>query len=451
MHQSPSFLKKLEAVRLPARAKRPVGALIVMIQDFVRCDLPKQASAMAYVTLLSLVPSLVAIFCVLSLFSPMLGKGNMMATIREFVLSNLAANSGQQVVTYLDKMIGGLDLKKIGWQSFASVLVTLILLLRQIEEALNRIWLVRKGRNVFTRFMYFWTFLTLGTLFVAIIIGVSSGFEVKKYLNLGAEVTRVSGGNFDFMTTWLGSFLFFLMVYKFVPNCFVAARSAAIGALASSTILLVAGYFYGVFVRDSTNYQTLYGAIAQLPIFLLWLYICWTIILLGALIAWRMQEGFPTSEADDTLDAVETPSDTLRNIQIRSMLPTIVLLAIYRHFSQGTGQGLGAQALAHAIKLPLSWVSEALDILEHYGFVIISKTQANSADGNVLEPYYPAMPAERLTASRLVADLGHPVTEWMQHWKHDLPMDLPHALAILKTPSDPGKDLTVAQVLEQSP
>lgn len=451
MQQGPSFLKKLESVPLPARAKRPVGALIVMIQDFTRCDLPKQASAMAYVTLLSLVPSLVAVFCVLSLFSPMLGKGSMMATVREFVLSNLAANSGQQVVSYLDKMIAGLDLKKIGWQSFASVLVTLILLLRQIEEALNRIWLVRKGRNVFTRFMYFWTFLTLGTVVIAIIVGMSSGFNLKAFLNVSAEVTRVSGGHFDFLPTWIGSFLFFLLVYKFVPNCFVELRPALWGALVSSTILLIAGHFYGVFVRDSKNYQTLYGAIAQLPIFLLWLYICWTIILFGALIAWRMQEGFPTTEAEDTLDAELVPSDTLRNIQVRSMLPTILLLAIYRHFDQGTGRGLGAQALAHMIKLPLSWVSEALDVLEHLGFVVVSKSQAIIGESLVTDPYFPVIPADRLTTTRLISDLGQPVSEWMQHWKHELSIDLPQALKILNTSREVDKELTLSQVLEMAP
>lgn len=454
MHQGPSFLKKLEAVPLPQRAKRPVSALLVMIQDFLRCDLPKQASAMAYVTLLSLIPSLVAIFCVLSLFSPMMGKGNMLQTVREFVLSNLAASSGQQAVSYLDKMIGGLDLKKIGWQSFASVLVTLVMLLRQIEEALNRIWLVRKGRNIFTRFMYFWTFLTLGTVVIAIIVGVSSGFNVKQYLKLGAEVTQASGGRFGFVTTWAGSFVFFAFLYKFVPNCLVEAKPAAVGAAASSTILLIAGYFYGLFVRDSKNYQTLYGAIAQLPIFLLWLYICWTIILLGALIAWRMQEGFPESEEEDTLDAAGTPAEALRNVQVKSMLPTVLLLAIYRNFQEGTGRGMGAQELAHAVKLPLSWVSEALDVLEEMGYVIVSKTQIAplESDATVLDPYYPALPADKLTMPRLMGDLGRPVAEWMAHWQYELPLDLPRALQILNSPTaGVGRELTVAQVLEMAP
>lgn len=426
------FLKKIEAMSLPPRLQRGVGAVSVVAHDVLRCDLLKQASAMAYVTLLSLVPSLVAIFCVLSLFSPMLGKDNMMAEVREFVLSNLASASGQQVVAYLDQMIASLDLKKIGWQSFASVLVTLVLLLRQIEEALNRIWLVHKARNIFTRFMYFWTFLTLGTVVIATVIGVSSGFNIESYFKFGAEVQRVSAGRFSFVSTWLGSFIFFFLLYKIVPNCWVQTRPALLGATVSSTVLLLAGIFYGLFIRDSKNYQTLYGAIAQLPIFLLWLYICWTIILLGALIAWRVQEGFPKNQQDDTLDAAVSPLDELRNIQVKALLPQLVLLAVYRNFQQATGQGIGVQALAHALKLPQSWVSEAVRALEQLGFVIAAKLQAGSLAVETLQAYFPAIPADRLRVSRLANELGRPMSEWMAHWQHDVPVELAEALRQLQ-------------------
>lgn len=426
------ILKKIESMALPPWLQRLVGATTVVVHDVLRCDLLKQASAMAYVTLLSLVPSLVAIFCVLSLFSPMLGKDNMMEAVREFVLSNLASASGQQVVAYLDQMIGGLDLKKIGWQSFASVLVTLVLLLRQIEEALNRIWLVHKARNIFTRFMYFWTFLTLGTVVMATVIGVSSGFKIDSFFVIGAEVQRASAERFGFVSTWLGSFIFFFLLYKIVPNCWVHTRPAILGACVSSTVLFVAGIFYGLFVRDSKNYQTLYGAIAQLPIFLLWLYICWTIILLGALIAWRVQEGFPHNQQEDTLDATASPIDELRNVQVKALLPQLVLLAVYRNFHEATGKGIGTQALAHALKLPQSWVGEALNALEQMGLVIVTKSQARSLTVEPLDAYFPAIPADRLSVTRLISELGKPVSEWMAHWQTDLPMGLANALQQLQ-------------------
>lgn len=409
-------------------AAKPVSAAIVLVSDFIRCDLTKQASAMAYVTLLSLVPSLVAIFCILSLFAPMLGKGGTLVTqVREFVLSNLAAESGGQVVAYLDRMLASLDLKKIGWSSFASVLVTLVLLLRQIEEALNRIWMVRKGRNIFTRFMYFWTFLTMGTVVVGIIVGVTSGQKMKQVLNLQQPLTMATGsGVGEWLTSWGGAFCFFFFLYKLVPNCLVRAKAAAIGAVASATMLNVGGSLYGLFVRDSKNYQTLYGAMAQLPIFLVWLYVCWTVILLGALFAWRLQEGFPVDEKEDTLDEAQTPIESLRNSQVKSLLPTICLAAIYRNFQQATGRGISADELGHALHLPGTWVGEALDVLEGLGYAVMSKNE-----GDTVDTYYPAFPPESLSLGRISVDLGRPLRDWLAHWHHDLPLDITRLLDLL--------------------
>jgi membrane protein len=255
--------KHLDAVHryLPESIRSRSHVARVFVQDIVRCDLTKQASAMAYVTLLSLVPSLVAIFCVLSLFTPLLGKGSsLIDQAREFILQNLAAESGEAVVRYLDKMISKISLATIGWSSFASVLVTLILLLRQVEEALNRIWLVRKGRNVFIRFMYFWTFLTLGMVVVAIGVGVTASlsfpalFSASRGVNIGPAAWVIANS-----TELLGAFIFFFFLYKIGPNCTVGTKNAAIGAAVAGTALQFSGWLYGIYVKDAKNYENLYA------------------------------------------------------------------------------------------------------------------------------------------------------------------------------------------------
>lgn len=454
-----ALAKKLEArgLRLPTPLIHPLNGATVLFHDFVRCDLLKQASAMAYVTLLSLIPSLVAIFCVLSLFSPIVGKGsNLIDEIRAFILQNLASGSGDAAVAYLDRMLSSLDLASIGWSSFASVLVTLVMLLRQIEEALNRIWLIKKGRNVFTRFMYFWTFLTLGIVVLAVGVGVTSGFDVKKLVTSAAD--EVGGkGPIAALMSWavplVGSFLFFFFLYKVVPNCYVAAKSALWGAASAAVMLNVAARFYGKYVASSSNYQTLYGALAQLPLFLMWLYICWIIILLGALICWRVQEGFPKADDEETLDAVKHPLEQLRNVQVKSVMPLLTLLAIYKNFQQGTGRGLSGQDLAHKLKMPVSWVGDALDALGSLGYVIASKTLDDVTDGpTVTDPWYPAVPAEQLTMSRLTRDLAKPMEDWLAHWHHELPLDLRLALQVLTAPELGAKEsATLADALTRIP
>lgn len=440
-------VEDVTGIRLPSAVRHPFNVIWTLFHDLNRCDLMKQASAMAYVTLLSLIPSLVAIFCVISLFSPMAGKGsNLIDQLKSFILSNLASGSGESVVTYLDKMLSNLDVASMGITSFGSVLVTLILLLRQIEEALNRIWFIKKGRNIFARFMYFWTFMTLGVLVLGLGFGLSSGFSLEKYLS---PATAAQNGVPGWIVGIIGSFLFFFFVYKVVPNCRVAARHAAVGAIVSAVLLQQSSRFYGLYVKHAVSIQTLYGVLAQLPLFLTWLYICWIIILLGALISWRMQEGFPDALAENTFDAATNPVEHLRNVKVQAMLPLITLVAIYKSFHQGSGRGVSEHDLTHALKLPSIWISEALDVLSSLGYVIASKPAADEGEGaSALDPYFPAYPAESLTLSKMQADLARPVDEWLRDWKHDLPLDLAKTIAVFGSANvDAHPDSTFADAL----
>jgi membrane protein len=360
-------------------------------------------------------------------------NGDLVSALRDFILNNLAPESADAVVNYLDHMLANLNLKTIGISSFASVLFTLVLLLRQIEEALNRIWLVHKGRNPITRFMYFWTFLTFGAVVVGVAIGFSSGFDLKNLIGLDAQSAVVPdkglGGS---IAAWVSPFLFFFFIYKVVPNCRVFWRNAAIGAAASAFFLNQASRLYGLFVVDSKSYQTLYGALAMLPVFLTWLYICWIIILVGALISWRLQEGFPKDQAEGALDGATKPLDLLRNTQIQGTLPLVALLAVHKRFQEGRGDGLSSQDLAHRLHLPAAWVSDAISGLEALGYVVAAKPHGE--DGiSVLDPFYPTRPATALMLPQVLSDMAKPMNDWMAHWHHDFPADFPGILAKIRS------------------
>jgi membrane protein len=448
-----SYLQRLDTSRTPEPLKHPIRGLRVLLHDIARCDLLKQASAMAYVTLLSLIPSLVAIFCVLSLFSPLVGSGtSFVDEIKDFILENLAEDTGESVVQYLEGMLGHLSLASLGWSSFASVLVTLILLLRQIEEALNRIWLVHKGRNIFARFMSFWTFLTLGVVVVALLLGVTSGFDFHELFGLTPDEVHHGHKVVGWLVGLGGAFLFFFFLYKVVPNCYVATRSAAVGALLASVLLTQGGQIYGMYVQNAKNYATLYGALAQLPIFLTWLYICWIIIMLGALVSWRFQEGFPKEEEDETLDAAALPLDRLRNVQVKAALPLVALVSIYKHFQHGTGHGVSAQQLAHALRIPVAWVAEAVAALGALGYVVAAKQRhTSSPELSVTDPFFPAYPAESVAFARVRSDLGRPLDEWLTHWHHDLALDLRQALQLVAQPLPGGPKASFAEALATLP
>ncbi len=409
----------------------------IIWSDVGRCDLLKQASAMAYITLFSLVPSLAAVFTLISLFTPLLGNNShLMTSARGFILENLAAGSGSQVVDYLQQFLGQLDLKKIGMTSFAGIVVTLILLLRQIEQALNRIWLVRQDRNVVTRFVYFWTFLTLGAFVGSIVIGLVSGYRIQELIDVSAVVGKRSwiALIFSSLVTWGVWVGFFFLTYKVIPNCPVGRREATIGAIVAGTLLHLGARLYGYYASNFTSYKNIYGALAAVPVFLLWIYICWAIILFGALIAWRVQQGFPESEDKDTVDKVVKPLDRIRNLRIQEMLPLAVLVIVHRHFAAGSGRPVCVDEMVHKSKLPQDWIVDACEALVQLGLIVEARLPGEHGVGSLLEElrlgYLPAKPAAMIDLVELNSSLAAPAFEWLEGWHHEFDFDLP---AVMRT------------------
>ena len=143
-----------------------------LVQDVRRAEVVEFAYSMAYVTLLSLVPSLAAVFGLIDLFTPFLGSNSgLIVEIRAFLVRHLAPTSGQQAAATITRLLDSLDFANIGITGFVSLMITLVLLLANIEKAFNRIFQVHKHRNIITRFIHFWTFITLGTFVLCAGIG----------------------------------------------------------------------------------------------------------------------------------------------------------------------------------------------------------------------------------------------------------------------------------------
>jgi membrane protein len=422
----------LKKIKTPSYLLRPLEIAKILLHDMTRADVFKHASAMAYVTLFSLIPSLAATFSVIALFKPFLGEDSeLLALAKNFILSNLAAGSGEQVIQYIESFLANLDIGKIGITGFVGIVFTLILLLRQIEIALNMIWLVRKPRNPLTRFIYFWTFLTLGTFVIGLSVGIVSGFSLAS-LNPFGNTVDVRSGFLAEVVPFVSAFVFFTMTYKIVPNCFVTLKDAAFGAIPASIIFTLATKLYGWYAGNLTNYKAIYGAMAALPSFLFWLYILWLITLFGSLLSWRSQQGFALSDDMDDKNRKRTPEEKLRNHQIQAVSPYLALLAIYQKFASGDGKGVSGLELTQKLNLPAPWVTEALDVLTASGFVVASQDQSGKlVSGDLKNKYFPAFPADNLSVGELRAKLNVGATHWLDQWDHKWPIDFKPVVAMV--------------------
>jgi membrane protein len=406
--------------------------LKLMWSDMTRLDILKQSSAMAYVTLISIVPSLAAVFTIISIFKPLLGGGSKVSdTIKQFVIQNLAEGTGSAVSDTLDKLISNLSLTQIGVTSFASLLISLILLLRQIEQALNRIWMVRQERSMITRFVYFWTILTLGTFLVSLLFGYLSTFGLTNFMaEMKGQKSDIFHDIIGYVTSIVGGFSIFFFIYKVIPNTEVKIKDAAIGALFSAVALGIAGDFFSYYVKYFSKNSVLYGAIGALPLFLTWLYICWLIIMIGALITWRFEQGFKIEKEENELFKPTSLDSLYDQKNLECFIPNVCLILVYEAFWNESKGGLKFEEIQEKIHVPSTWIRDSLDLLVEKKYITLAQTN-NSTE------YIATRPPEKISISELKADFMPKLESKIYGWASLMDIKLAKkAQMILKNESE---------------
>lgn len=240
-----------------------------------RCQ--RVAGALSFTSVLAIVPLTAVMLAVLSL-AP--GFSAWMNVIQDFIYSNFVPAAGEAVQKYLTQFAS-----KAGRLTAVGLLflgATAIMLMATIEQALNDIWRVANTRKLLHRFLSYWALLTLGPMLVAGSLTLTSKLFMLPFLGR-AEVTLLREV-LDVVLPLAFEFGAVVLLYTVVPNVQVLWRNALIGGLFAAVLLEVAKYLFAAVMKYFTTYQIIYGAIAVLPIFLVWIYISWVIILLGAIV-----------------------------------------------------------------------------------------------------------------------------------------------------------------------
>ena len=150
-----------------------------------------------------------------------------------------------------------------------------------IDDALNSIWHVRNRRTFIARFLVYWAILTRGPLLVGVSLISTSyllSLPVISYVDTSLAVKQNLLAWLPFITTSMA----FSFLYILVPNCFVLSRYAVVGGVVAAILFELAKYGFGIYIRTIPGFQTIYGALAVMPIFLIWIYTSWVVVLLGA-------------------------------------------------------------------------------------------------------------------------------------------------------------------------
>jgi len=257
------------------------------------------SGALSYTTLVSLVPLAVIAFGSLAVF-PIFSQVH--DELVALVFRNLVPSIGEQAAWWFRAFTSSAaQTTAIG---VAGIAATGILLLATVEDQLNLIWRITAPRPWVQRILAYWTLITLGPLLIGISLSLSTYFEIAAR-QVGLEQQAAAW----FASSWLHSlarvvpalleFIALTLLYCLIPNCAVRWRDGALGALIATVAIEILKVGFSIYISASSFYQTVYGALAIIPIFLLWMYISWMAVLLGAVVAaalpnWRIDERIGT-------------------------------------------------------------------------------------------------------------------------------------------------------------
>jgi membrane protein len=250
-----------------------IQSFLVMLWSRINHDrLTTSSAELAYTTILALVPLITVIFSLLSAF-PMFDEVSQ--SLKHLIYTNLVPTASDTIQNYLEQFIA--NTKKMTFVGIIGLIVTSLLLVNSINNALNRIWRTKHKRSFMYNLTMYWTILTLGPILVGSSIAVSSYIFSLKWLSSAA-----SGDLLLSTLPFIISIVGFWLLYSIIPTESVPLKEAAIGALVAAILFEIGKRAFALYVTSFPTYQLIYGVVSSIPIMLVWIYCSWCIVLFGA-------------------------------------------------------------------------------------------------------------------------------------------------------------------------
>jgi membrane protein len=221
----------------------------------------------------------------------------------------MPAQLNSQIFKYLNQFAS----KAKGLTTIGMILLflTAVMTMMTVESAFNVIWRVRKARPIAQRILVYWAIITLGPILIGVSLSISSYlFTQSMTFSAAQRITPLIEWALTGAALPLTA-LAFTILYVYLPNCRVEWRDAVIGGVTAAIAFELAKRGFGYYVRRIPTYTAVYGAFAAVPLFLLWMYLCWFITLAGAMIASALpairigQFHRPTFDGSNLFDSLE--------------------------------------------------------------------------------------------------------------------------------------------------
>jgi membrane protein len=353
----------------------------LVIKDFLdnRCFL--HASALSFSSILSIVPFFALAFAVLK----GLGVHNFLEPI---IIDKLAAGSPEivdRVITYIDNTKMG----SVGAMGLAALIFTVITLLGNIEQSFNDIWGVKETRSLNRKFSDYLSVIIIGPLLLLAATSITSSLQSQELVRWLIN-TEYVGGFILFLfkcIPYLSIWIALIFLYIFMPNTRVRFSSALVGGVLAGTIWQIAQWGYIHFQVGVAKYNAIYGALSALPVFMVWIYTSWLIVMFGIEIVYAHQN------RTTFLNDMHHP---FINHAAREMTALLILHAAANSYYHDKPPWT-CERLAGEFGLPIKIVQELLTQLIEKHYLIASEGES--------PVYYPARALEHMSIAKIQDDL----------------------------------------------
>ncbi|MFA6901971.1 MAG: YihY family inner membrane protein [Gallionellaceae bacterium] len=280
------------------------------------------ASSLTFTTLLSLVP---LITIALTFFSAFPQFADFLMQAKNIIHANMLPETGGKIISQYMAQFAD-NAAKLTAVGIIFLAVTAMMLIYSIDNAFNRIWRVTRQRALIQRVLVYWAVLTLAPLLMGGSLSITS-WLIAISVGHFSQLSAVALGLLKLVPLLLAT-LTFAFLFRVVPNRFVPFRHALIGGAISALAFETMNRAFALYISHFPTYKLVYGAFASFPIFLLWVYLSWMTVLLGAVLTsslshWRsknsISEQSPAIRLYYSLCILKVLGESLRSGEIQNL------------------------------------------------------------------------------------------------------------------------------------
>jgi membrane protein len=342
----------LRVVRYPA----------ALIRDWLRGELSVRAMSLAYTTLLSIVPLMVFSFSILKSLG---ARGDLRFILEQFFapMGGASDQLTESVLQFVRNMRGDL----LGSIGLAFLVYTVVTTIQKVETSFNFLWRVDRPRSFLRRFTEYLAVMTLGPVLLAVALGLLAGAERSPFalwLDAIKPFAWILGAVGKILPYVIVTVIFTFM-YVFIPNTKVNFRAALLGGITSGIVWALVGKVFTAFIVYSSSMVAIYTGFAIVLTTLIWVYLSWLILLIGAQLAFYLQ--FPQYLRHGQASFELTGRD-------REQVALSIMYLVGRDYSAGE-TAWSANSLAAELDIPSIALAPVLHCLEQTGLLLATERE----------------------------------------------------------------------------